>query len=79
LETSNLLLVAGKYFEILMSLKYFFSLLLGCLKIFSSEVCTNFSLMMEFLHMLGSSGRSCSDEQKSFHFSPDGAALTLEA
>jgi hypothetical protein len=79
LETSNLLLVAGKYFEILMSLKYFFSLLLGCLKNFSSEVCTNFSLMMEFLNRLASSGRSRLDEQKSFHFSPGGTALTLEA
>jgi hypothetical protein len=74
LETSNLLLVAGKYFEILMSLKYFFSLLLGCLK-----NCTNFSLMMEFLHGLASSGRSRLDEQKSFHFSLGGTALTLEA
>jgi hypothetical protein len=78
LETSNLLLVGGKYFEILMSLKYFFSLLLGCLKNFS-EVCTNFSLMMEFLHGLASSGLSRLDEQKSFHFSPGGTALTLEA
>jgi hypothetical protein len=55
----NFLLVAGKYFEILLSLEYFLNFMLGCLKNFWSKLYTNFSLMMEFLHSLASSGCSC--------------------